>query len=217
MSEVSMHKDQFLGICPTAQLINGEALAELLGLTAGVAQHSEEPWLHFKTRSGRELYVALKPYRHSISWNDIHAVGAANGGIELVKGGRRYRVRLLTGGNDNPYSGGTGYNPTGTNQSEWNRLMYSVHNGKHQDPCNDPRPGPWPLFDDYDMTVHYGEPHGASTWCQEEDIDGDDRSKHPVVRRVKRGGFGITYLTPANPSNNDPICGWRPVLELIGP
>ncbi len=52
-----------------------------------------------------------KTLRHSISWNQIDAVGAVYGDTRVKIGKFSFKVRLLTGGQ---YPGG----------GEWNDLMY---------------------------------------------------------------------------------------------
>lgn len=97
----------FFGEVATANLISGEDLCDAIGLTAGTLQYSTEPWLKF-VRRDRMLFVAKKPYRYNISWNDINAAGAVYGDAVIIISGIRYAVRLLS-------------------DAEWNALIYPVH------------------------------------------------------------------------------------------
>src|SRR5690554_5978523 len=62
----------FYGEVPVSELITGDLLASTIGLTEGTVLHSNEPWLKFAL-DGKTLYVAKKPFRHSIPWDQIHA------------------------------------------------------------------------------------------------------------------------------------------------
>src|SRR5690606_33437971 len=100
----------FLGEVPVTELISGDALAAAIGLTTGTAQYSDEPWLHFiDPVDGLTKYVAKKPYRHTISWDQLTAINAVYGDRTLVIQGNTYKVRLLKGANSDPYVGGGGY------------------------------------------------------------------------------------------------------------
>lgn len=124
----------FFGEVTTANLISGEDLCAAIGLTAGTPQHSDEPWLKF-ARNGKVLYVAKKTYRHSISWNDINAVGAVFGEAVVRIGNTSYVVRLLS-------------------SEEWNALIYPVHVDY----------GQWAQYTDADLLVHYNYGNGSNSW-----------------------------------------------------
>lgn len=198
---------EFLGEVPTSELINGTALASAIGLTAGTAQHSNAGWLHFEL-DGKTLYVAKKPYRYNLSWDSIHARGAALGTRTVTINGLRYKVRLLRGADVNPTPALSGYNPVGTSASEWNRLLYNVHNGVHTHSGNRTPPGHWPLYSDTDLVIHTTAGNGRLSWCQE--TIANDGSQ-----RVYRGVNGVTYFGFTISSYVFTNCGWRPVLELI--
>ncbi len=197
----------FLGEMSASELITGNALASTIGLTAGTSQHSNEPWLHFEL-DGKTLFVAKKSYRHSVSWDHINARGAVFGTRTVTIQGRTYKVRLLTGADTNPTSVAVGYNPIGTEESEWNRLLYNVHNGVHTNTNNTTPPGEWPLYSDADLLVHYNYGNGSYSWCQETHATN-------ATLRVLRGFSGVTNFTSVTSSGTNAYFGWRPVLELI--
>lgn len=198
----------FYGEVPASQFITGDVLAAQIGLTAGTAQHSEEPWLKFASE-GRTLFVAKKPLRYNISWDQIHARGAVFGEREIELLGDAYKVRLLTGADTNPTPVASGYNPIGTSKSEWNRLLYAVHNGVHTRVENTTPPGDWPLYSDTDLVVHSAGGNGSYSWCQE-------TPTASTGSRVRRGNIGVSYLNWSTASNVSSTSGWRPVLELVG-
>lgn len=198
---------RFWGEVPVSELITGDVLATEIGLTAGIAQYSNEPWLKFEL-DGKTLYVAKKPYRYDLSWNQIHLSGAVYGTrtIELI--GDTYRVRLLTGADVDPTPAPGGFNPVGTHASEWNRLLYSVHNGIHTHANNRTPPGHWPLYSDTDLLIHQTLGNGSFNWCQETDAN-------YASQRVFRGRYGVSYFGFGGFYNVSSIFGWRPVLELV--
>lgn len=197
---------RFFGEQPTTGFINGTRLASQIGLTQGTAQHSNEPWLHFEL-DGKTLYVAKKTYRYSISWNSIHARGAVFGTRTVVINGLTYKVRLLTGANTNPTPATGGYNPVGTEDSEWNRLIYIVHNGVHTNRNNKTPPGAWPLYGDTDLVVHSSGGNGHGSWTQE-------TNAASAGQCVARGYLGVTHFLFNASSSTLTYYGWRPVLEL---
>lgn len=125
----------FYGEVPVSELLSGDELCELLGLTAGVSQNSDEPWLKFAL-DGKMLYVAKKTYRHSVSWNHINAVGAVFGEFVLNKA---FKVRLLS-------------------TEEWDALMYPIHTSH---PSGAPN---WANYSDIDINVNTSSGNGRATW-----------------------------------------------------
>ena len=68
----------FFGEVPVTELITGDDLATQIGLTQGTSQFSNEPWLKFAL-DDNIIYVAKKPYRHTVSWEHIYQAGAVYG------------------------------------------------------------------------------------------------------------------------------------------
>ena len=207
---------KFLDEVATTDLINGEELADRIGLTAGTAQHSTEPWLHF-ILDDVELYIAKKPYRHSVNWDQINAVDAVFGDKTIVINGKTYKVRLLKSvATDDTYTGSTGiYDPVEAYGSEWNRLMYPIHSGNHTSISNPSsvsgeriRLGTLAQYADSDLLVHYSGSNGSFSWCQE-------TPSRNTGSRVCRGFHGVSYLNWRSASQVSSNNGWRPVLELV--
>ena len=215
ISSAEVGEIEFLGEVGVTDFIDGLALATQIGLTAGTAQHSNEPWLHF-ILDDVELYVAKKPYRHSLSWNQINAAGAVFGSRTVVINGREYKVRLLKSavGGD-VYTGSNGYDPVGVYDSEWNRIMYPIHSTEHTD-TNNPSPvsgegirfSSLAQYTDTDLVVYYTAGNGSYNWCQE-------TPSADSTRRAHRGGTGVSYLAWTAASHVERHFGWRPVLELV--
>lgn len=207
-------QDLFLGEVSTDQLITGDTLATQIGLTAGTAQNSTEPWLQFLTKEGQILYIAKKPYRHSISWDQIDAVNAVYGDREITVGEKQFKVRLLKGVASDPISGGLGHDLESSWGSEWNRLFYPLVSSVSQSVQIPTYPmsgegivfGSWASYSEGDLGSKSGT--GRGTWCQE-------MSSANTVQRAHRGQSGLSHLSFGNSSGTSSSFGWRPVLELI--
>ncbi len=127
----------FFGEVTSEELINGDDLCNLLGLTAGVSQNSDAGWL--KVIDGdKMLLIAKQTFRHTISWNDINAVNAVFGTIVTI-GGVKYNTRLLS-------------------TVEWDRFMYPLH---IDHPNNAPA---WAEYTDCDLLVSSTCGDGSYSW-----------------------------------------------------
>ncbi len=204
----------FIREVPASEFITGAALASQIGLTAGTSQHSYAGWLLFKL-DGKTLYVAKKPYRHSVSWDNINAVGAVFGIRTVIINGKKYKVRLLkSAASGNVYTGNYGWDTVGTYGSEWNRLFYPIHSGNHTESRN-PSPvsgekirfGTLAQYTDTDLVVNSSVGSGSYSWCQES-------INFSPTARVIRGYSGVSYLNWTTASDMYSANGWRPVLEL---
>jgi len=174
------------------ELITYSGLSTEVGLSAGTLQHDAESlWLKFAYQ-GMILFVAKKPIRHSVSWDNINAVSAVYDDVSapaIQVGGNTLRVTLLTGGNADPASGAGG---------EWNDLIYRVHQ-------SDPTGTNWASYTDADLVV--GSGNGRGSWMQE-------TSPSNASYRVGRGASSLTYFGTAASSTAPSSNGWRPVLRL---
>ncbi len=203
-------KTHFLGEVAAADFITGNALASAIGLTAGTALNSNEPWLHFEI-DGKTLYVAKKIFRHTVSWNHINARGAVFGTATVVIQGKTYKVRLLKGANSDPTPAGAGYDQEKTWGSEWNRLFYPLVPNTAQSAQIPTYPisgegilfGGWANYTDAQLDIS-----NRYMWCQETNVDS-------AGQRVLRGIYGLSYLSFNASSVANSNYGWRPVLELV--
>lgn len=202
--------DGFLGEVTVTELITGDALASTIGLTAGTAQFSNEPWLHF-VLEGVTLYVAKKTYRHSLSWNQINARGAVFGSRTIMVNGDTYKVRLLKGANSDPYVGVVGWDVSFTHGSEWNRLMYHITDNRFNRPLTSEgiTKGDWARYSDIELCVRDGNSgNGYYTVSQETDAS-DTRY------RLYNGAGGVSGTARYAATTTAAFSGWRPVLELV--
>lgn len=187
------HRLGFYGETLVTDLVDGDGLSAALGLTTGTSQHTSEPWLKFN-HHGKTLFVAKKPYRHSISWDAIAAINAVYGGETdatfTSDFNDTFRVRLLTGGDADPASNAGG---------EWNDLIYRVH-------IDDPTGTNWASYTNTDIVV--GSGYGRYSWVQETDASN-------AGYRVFRGISSLTSFLTYTSSTANSFYGWRPCLELI--
>ncbi len=202
----------FKGEVHVGDLINGTDLAALVGLTAGtiIDNTDNEPWLHFVDPvDNKTKYIAKKPYRRSISWDDINAVDCVYGKTITI-GDNQYICRLIKGGKTEPFTGLVGHDTEGTWGSEWNRLLYPIcaptgnpDYDNIQDPSS-PGLGTWAQYDQTnDLGLMPGI--GARSLCQ----------NFHKSSRIYRGSVGVTNSSTITPHSSIQATGWRPLLELI--
>lgn len=233
----------YFGEVSSTTLMTGDALASDIGLTAGTSQHSSEGWLKFYVGANADcnyykrlnsfakpyvVYIAKKPYRHTVSWNDIYARGAVYGSDDtgvtptgtptlqdasVTKSGKTLSVRLMTGVDTDPmdfYNKGCTANVAG--KSEWNQLFYRIHTDIPTCPAADNYDGGlqvganWASFTNSDVIVGSGD--GRYTWTQE------TNSSSPTSR-ANRGGTRVSFLPNYTSYNASLSSGWRPVLVLV--
>ena len=201
----------FYGEVPTSEFITGDELARMIGLTAGTSQFSNEPWLKF-SYLGKTEFIAKKPFRNSISWNDINAVNAVFGNRTIEIYGKKYKVRLIKGKTEGRQSDSSSYKGDITKGSEWNKLMLPIHknapsNWEYKDNVNSPTEN-WNVgYTDGALFTHYSAGNGPYSWCQEYGVN--------TGSRLIRGGGSVSYSGYFTPSFNNSSYGWRPVLELV--
>jgi len=175
------------------ELITYSGLSSAVGMSAGTLQHdAESTWLKF-AHQGQILFVAKKPIRHTVTWDDINAVNAVYDDVSaptVQVGSDNLRVTLLTGGDADPTSSAGG---------EWNDLLYRVH-------VDDPTGTRWASYTNGDISVGTG--NGRSSWTQE--TYASDAS-----RRVNRGLSSLTYFGTYTSSVTISVYGWRPCLRLV--
>jgi len=216
----------FFGEVPTSELITGDDLATAIGLIAGTSQFSNEPWLKFAL-DDNIIYVAKKPYRHTVSWQHIYQAGAVYGTNDNgynPSGGDRLQdanisvdgfsldVTLMRGANTDPTGiDSNGYDLVDTHNSEWNRLMYPIHVGSgYQSAAYSLTPSvpfnEWASYTDDDLVVDYRAGNGSYSWTQE--------TPATSTQRLYRGFNGVTGVSRATATNTNSFTGWRPCLRL---
>lgn len=148
--------------------------------------------------------------RHTVSWDQLNALGAVFGTSKVTIQGATYKVRLLKGALTSPIAV-SGYDPIPTWGSEWNRLFYPLI----------PNPTQKPGSGVSGEGIVFGS---AGTYTEQElgmgYYGGDGRiSLCPEVNRTsrtQRGYDGVTQIDSIGSNVMQKYCGWRPVLELVG-
>ncbi len=198
----------YYGEVPADAFIPGNALASEIGLTAGTAFNSDAGWLKFAL-DYKTLYVAKRPFRYSVSWDQINARGAVFGTMQVTINGKLYKVRLLKGrgdGLDTVIAGGHDTQPTWG--SEWNRLLYHVSASPNNGLMTSEgiTVGDWAQFSEAELLTNYVYGNGSRSWCQES--SGPDK-------RVGRGAGGVSAVFHVAKDSQNLNTGWRPCLELV--
>jgi hypothetical protein len=201
-------------------LPTGRWLFEHMGFGQGVLQFagntaSDAGWLKFYSH-GKVLYVAKKPFAHSISWDAIACRDGVFGDRTVRIGTKLYKVRLLTGAASDPidltniaatnsctqnYGGG----------SEYNELIYRIHQTVVTCGTATQDGGPqvganWASYTDADLVIAAG--NGRGKWTQE-------TPSNISSTRVYRGDVRLSDLNSSSSSYVSTYSGWLPVLELI--
>jgi hypothetical protein len=194
----------YYGFVPPDDFITGSALATAIGLTAGNIQFDQEGWLKF-AYNGKQLLVAKKPFRNSLSWQHIYQTGSVYGDDTVGKypsgsqklqnrivtiQGKQYRVRLLRGAVSDPA------HSTSAPGRELQDLFFKVLAVKS---------GPWESFTMADVG-QTASSLGKWAWVTE------TASNLTTARlfMTENAGLSMEYATA-----NSSAFAWRPVLELI--
>jgi hypothetical protein len=194
----------FKGVVRSSEFITGSALAAAINLTQGTGVNSDAGWLHFIETGGQELYIAKKPLRYNITWEEINTRQQA---AELTINGEVYVVRFMKG----MTADGVAASP-GNRGGDWNRYMYNVYGGQHKGslPAGTENWGPYTEYmlglsdtrvsqDPYTHSVmaeavsQGGHATRGNTWTDSQD---------PNI-------MGLWYIQPNTPQV---WYGWRPML-----
>lgn len=202
----------FFGEVPASEFITGDELSKMVGMTAGIGQYSDEPWLKFAYMGKVEL-AAKKPFRYGISYDQINAVGCVDGSKVIKYNGKKYKVRLFKGKTEGKQDDRSAYQGVINHSSEWNMLMLPIHenapsNWVHKNNVNYPTEDWGVNYTDDDLVTHHNNGKGSHCWCQE--------YGNSTAVRLLRGYFGVSCASYYWPNDINPSYGWRPVLELIG-
>ena len=199
----------FYGEVTSDQLISGSALAAAVGLTAGTLINDTTNWLKVAYK-GNTQFIPKKCIRSSVSWTQMNAAGivtpAQNKRVVIAE--QTFLVRLMRGGNMNPYTGSTATtrDPVETWDSEFNSLIYNlmgVITAGRKDPM-------LASYGGADMGLAPLGP-GSTYICQELYSGGTH-----CLQRTNASGV-IDTAARATIGLADQYRGWRPVLELVIP
>ena len=191
----------FYGEVLSTELITYSQLSIDLGISAGTLQHdAESVWLKFAL-DGKIIYVAKKNIRSGINWTELNSANSISGNRLIEINSKQYKIRLLKGVAGTPVDEAT-VDPVYTHGSEWNRLMYPIH----QDTPTSQEGANWASYTNLDLNVGTGS--GRSSWCQE-------NIPYTDGKKVLRGDSQISKYNRDLQSSAYSGYGWRPVLELV--
>ena len=211
LEELLEPKDLYLGEVQESDLAHPSELVGDLEILPDNWTEGNNSWLEFVTSEGTTLFVSKKNVAVNVSWDDLNSAGLVSGSKTVDLNGRTYKVRLLTGANENPFEGTVGVNPLNTEESEWDRLIQSVYTPEGSDLEDKTRAGYWPIFSAEELS---GGLNPSASWTQES----SNSLEEGVVEYVARGSkFKISELFAERGDIGNPAIGWRPVLELIPP
>lgn len=210
----------FYGEVSAESFINGQELALAVGLSTGISINPDTEWLKFSL-DRKILFVAKKPIRRGVNWYTLNTAGLVFGEAVVKVDEDFFRVRLLKGAVTDPFESldlDHRYDPPETHGSEWNRLLYRVHDGQHFDPENNLASegltvGDWAQYSDAELGLVDGAE--AQNLCQET-LSGVSNN----TLRITRGSDGISsarYLPTLATSDTRDKTQWRPVLEFVKP
>ena len=176
------------GIC------TGNQLASAAGLSAGAGTNfttSNVIWVKFGFED-KVLFIATKPLRRGVSWDQMNAVGIVMGTKQVTFAGITYKVRNVRVG----YSGSGKTNENGVSDMPLLKAVYNTYGG-----------GTWDQLSAEELFFNItGDYDGGLSIGQE---TAPDRPDHTYQYSDASGGGTC--------SKNDAGTwfGWRPVLEVV--
>ena len=185
------------------------------GTNASAASLSGTIWFKFFHKR-KVIYFARRPFKSSVSWNDIYNAGLVYGArdngkypvgdgvyqyIQMTKkeAGRTWglKPRLPTGVKTDPWTLGD----AGLEEGEWNQLFGRISNLDNT-----------PISEKWESINNLGFNAGTNhqSWMQETDTAN-------VVQSEVRGGNNSLVLITRTSKVLSTGAYWRPVLELLDP
>ena len=168
-------------------IVSGNGLASACGITIGVSQfylNDSIDWVKFGYED-KILFIARKPIRRAISWDDLNAKSCVFGQKQVTFDGITYKCRLMRQRNSDPGTG-SGRDMTllsRVRQSSWDNL---TNDDLHVSQSGD---------DNGKFTLSQESQEGYPQHCYSFDgINGNS-----TVSKNDRGAW----------------FGWRPVLEVV--
>jgi hypothetical protein len=208
----------FQGFVKSSDLIGGNALAGLIGLSAGTSFNDDAGWLHFSD-NGVEKYIARLPIRYGVTHAQYVAAGM-KAGKEVVFNGRRFNVRLMTGLTNSSWPSISGQPTAG---SEWNTYMYPIYDAPDR-----PSAPVWSTYKNADLgmsslpiaakgsiTVTREEHSSVNTYFAARGYDYSGSMSANVMTRVTV--INDTNANEGNGGGGFNSYGFRPILTELAP
>jgi len=205
---------EYLGEVAGADFITYAALTTLVGMgSAGSVTFASDNWLKFKYK-GKTVYLAKKPLRHQMGWEQMDALGITKGTQVFTIGGKNYTVRLPTGADSEPAA----YGAVATGGS-FNDLIYPIYGGVS---LSQPEVQAYPrlaAFSDADLglstTKNGSAVPGTLTWCQEFVVGGNARLVRGYNDADNAGNRQLLAGWYCAVNSTNIWAGWRPIIEEV--
>jgi hypothetical protein len=171
-------------------IYTGNQLSSAAGVSIGSSLFygtSNIEWLKFAF-DGKIIFLAQKPIRYALSWNDINNAGCVYGTKQITKDGITYKCRLLRIRDGEP--------ETGPGREQY--LLQGVHSGRSPS---------WDSLSDDDL--YFSQPGGTNGRLSfaQETVSGN--SSHCYSYTSSAGGSTVAK------NDRGAWFGWRPVLEVV--
>ncbi|HCF71936.1 MAG TPA: hypothetical protein DER33_10220 [Syntrophomonas sp.] len=168
-------------------IVTGNALAAAVGTSIGTSQiylNNNIDWVKFGYE-GKILFIARKPIRRAISWNDLNNIGCVYGTKQVTFDGITYKCRLVRLRDADP----------------------GVTNGRDITLLANVRLSIWDNLTDDELHFNQsGDDTGRYSWAQET-VEGN--SQHCYSFTAPGGGSTVAK------NDRGTWFGWRPVLEVV--
>jgi hypothetical protein len=206
----------FKGWVSSAALIDGDALATAIGLSAGTSHNADAGWLHY-IDGAREFYIARKTFRYGLGHAPIEA--AISNGTKVIQiGADYYKVKQISAMAADPFSSIVGVGGGG----DWDKYIYPLVTGPARAQIT---AEVWSYYTEKDLGLspNWGtQPNGSITHAA-------DKHSALTTARASRGRnygggtsiasvVGRTVYYSDNPNEGNAGTGlnqygWRPMLE----
>lgn len=206
----------YKGYVTASNLVRGDSLATLVGLTDGTAINPDGGWLHY-IDGEKEFYIARLPIRYGMSGASLAAANQKVG-TTITINGLDYRVRMMTGMAVNPFSSIV----SDASGGEWNQYIYPIYGGGDR-----PAGAQWSYYLNSDLGLQNSSvANGSISLCA--DVHSTISNGFAGRGRDYSGGTSgaaITRKTVINDGNTGEgnggfgrnAYGWRPILDLLTP
>lgn len=197
----------YFGTVSAERFISGCKLANLLSIEQGHFLDTHGDWLKFKV-NGHFQFITKKPIKYGLSWDYLDDKNLINGGEPTIVtvNDKPYQVTLLEGESLDLKK-----------TSEWNQLMYKVHNGIKINQLRDysisTHFGCWDQFSNEELGL--GDRYGGATICKNFGSLVNDRGYVCASQILTRGGLGVSSFNRVDRSSDEIRLGWRPVLKAL--
>lgn len=184
----SLPVSAYKGLVNQDNFITFAALATELGVTEGTPSNGTVEWLHF-AEEGKEVYIPRMGIRHTISWEQLSARNLITGNRTIVIGGQTFKVRLMTGCEQDPGIAGGGLAAR-----EWKKYIVGLTDGTY-----DSQTAAWAGVGNDGINISILQ----------------EASANETGAHSGAGYPGINDIWYVSANQEHPFFNWRPLLEKV--